>query len=99
MNPMQQHSCERRLEVLAGQARGLTNAQIACELGVSEETVCSLAYRLKNLLGASTAAHTVALAFRYGLLDREPIRPVHRSNRAAHQPAAHTTPEAEEAAA
>lgn len=80
MNPMQQRCADRRLAVLAGHAAGQTNAQIARGLGVSEETVRSLAYRLKNLLGAASAAHAVALGFRYGLLDRAHIHPVERAS-------------------
>lgn len=79
MNPQQQHNNDQRLAVLAGHARGKTNQQLAREMRVSEETVRSLAHRIKTMLGADTAAHAVALAIKYGLVELHAIRPVPRT--------------------
>lgn len=45
---------------------GLTNGEIACSLGVSEEAIKSRMKVLKNRYGARTRAHLVALAIRAG---------------------------------
>ncbi|RZU46689.1 regulatory LuxR family protein [Krasilnikovia cinnamomea] len=59
---------ERELQVLRGMADGKSNAEIARELYVSEDTVKTHARRLFRKLGARDRAHAVAAGFRYGLV-------------------------------
>ncbi|GGM23506.1 LuxR C-terminal-related transcriptional regulator [Dactylosporangium sucinum] len=59
---------ERELQVLRGMADGKSNAEIAREVLVSEDTVKTHARRLFRKLGARDRAHAVAAAFRAGLI-------------------------------
>ena len=59
---------ERELQVLAGMARGQSNADIGRELYLSEDTVKTHARRLFRKLGAADRAHAVALGLRAGLV-------------------------------
>lgn len=58
----------RELQVLDGIARGLTNAEIAGELFLSEETIKSHVRHLLSKLQAKNRAHLVARGFELGLL-------------------------------
>jgi DNA-binding CsgD family transcriptional regulator len=62
----------RQWDVLVGIARGLSNGQIAVELGVSVDTVKTHCRRLFGHLGARDRAHAVALGFHAGLLRADP---------------------------
>lgn len=59
---------KRELEVLAGMARGRSNAEIGRELFLSEDTIKTHARRLYRKLEASDRAQAVAIGFRFGLL-------------------------------
>jgi DNA-binding NarL/FixJ family response regulator len=59
---------ERELQVLAGMARGRSNAEIGRELYLSEDTVKTHARRLFRKVGAADRAQAVALGFRWGLV-------------------------------
>ncbi|MCT9092901.1 helix-turn-helix transcriptional regulator [Streptomyces sp. ASQP_92] len=65
----------RELAVLEGIARGLPNARIAVELGLSTGTVATHIRRLLAKLGARDKAHGVGNAFRLGILGGPVIRP------------------------
>jgi DNA-binding NarL/FixJ family response regulator len=58
----------RQEQVLYGLAEGLTNEQIAAELGVHYDTAKDHVRDLLIRLGASNRAHAVALAYHQGLL-------------------------------
>lgn len=55
-------------QVLYGLAEGLTNKEIAAELGVQYDTVKDHVRDLMARLGATNRAHAVALAYHQGLL-------------------------------
>lgn len=59
---------KREIEVLAGMARGRSNAEIGKELFLSEDTIKTHARRLFRKLGAHDRAQAVAVGFRLGLL-------------------------------
>lgn len=59
---------DREHAVLARLAEGLTNDQIAAELGVAPSTVKTYVARVFDKLGTNDRAHAVARAFRSGLL-------------------------------
>jgi DNA-binding NarL/FixJ family response regulator len=52
----------RWASVLDGMADGLTNREIARQMGVNEETVKTHAHQLFRAMGARDRAHAVALA-------------------------------------
>lgn len=58
----------REIEVLEGMSRGRSNAQIALDLFLAEDTVKTHARRLFRKLGASDRAQAVAIAMRRGLI-------------------------------
>lgn len=58
----------REMDVLLGMTEGLSNAEIAAELVLAEDTVKTHARRLFRKLGAGDRADAVARGFRQGLL-------------------------------
>lgn len=58
----------RELQVLALVADGHSNHDIACRLGLAEETVKTHIGRLRAKLGARCRSHAVTIGFRQGLL-------------------------------
>jgi len=54
---------EREREVLAGLARGLTNKQIACLLGISHRTIEVHRARLMKKLGVRSLSAVLEIAF------------------------------------
>jgi DNA-binding NarL/FixJ family response regulator len=58
---------DRENDVLQGLAQGLSDKQIARELGVSVETVRTHVKGIFNKLGAASRLQALALAIRYGL--------------------------------
>lgn len=59
---------DRELDVLELTAAGLTQDEVAAELGVHRETVQTASARVRVKFGATTTAHAVALAYVRGLL-------------------------------
>ncbi len=59
----------RELEVLRLLAKGLTNRQIASELGVSMETIKTHVERICHRVGASDRTGAVAIALRAGVIE------------------------------
>lgn len=59
---------DRELQILRGLADGLTGAQVARRLHLSDSTVRHYCYRLRGKLGAHNTAHAVYLACQFGLL-------------------------------
>ena len=59
----------RELDVVAGVARGLTNAAIATSLGISVETVKTHVVNAKDKLGARDRTQMAITAMLYGLID------------------------------
>jgi DNA-binding NarL/FixJ family response regulator len=59
---------DREMDVLLGMTEGLSNAEIAAELSLAEDTVKTHARRLFRKLGAGDRADAVARGFRQGLL-------------------------------
>jgi DNA-binding NarL/FixJ family response regulator len=60
----------REIEVLAGVARGLTNAEIGRELFIGEATVKTYLLRVFDKLGVDDRTHAVTVAMERGLLPR-----------------------------
>ncbi|MGH8917941.1 MAG: response regulator transcription factor [Actinomycetes bacterium] len=58
----------RELQVLHGMSQGHSNAQIAAQLWLSEETVKTYSQRLFHTLSVQNRAHAVADGFRRGLV-------------------------------
>jgi two-component system, NarL family, nitrate/nitrite response regulator NarL len=59
---------DREMDVLLGMTEGLSNAEIAAELVLAEDTVKTHARRLFRNLGAGNPPDAVARGFRQGLL-------------------------------
>ena len=59
----------RELEVLAGVARGLTNAEIGRELYIGEATVKTHLLRAFDKLGVTDRTAAVTAAYRAGLIE------------------------------
>jgi hypothetical protein len=69
------------LQAIAGCARGLSNKEIADELGLSEDTVKTHLRRAMMSIGARDRAHAVAIAMQSGWLgDLRPADPDWRPN-------------------
>jgi len=62
----------REMEVLRLVAQGLTNAEIAADLVITERTVKAHVTSIFNKLGVNSRAEAVAVAMRNGLLSLEP---------------------------
>ena len=60
---------ERKLEVVEGVARGLTNQGIGNSLGISVETVKTYVVNAKDKLGAADRTQLAVMALLYGLID------------------------------
>ena len=60
---------ERKLEVVAGVARGFTNEGIGNSLGISVETVKTHLVNAKDKLGAADCTQLAVMALLYGLID------------------------------
>lgn len=58
----------RESQCLRGLAGGLSNAEIGCAIGLSEDTVKTYVRRLFRKLGAKNRFHVVAVAYETGLL-------------------------------
>ena len=65
---------DRERQLLAGLARGLTEQQVAQDIGISERTVQALLGKIKEKLNATSRTHAVALAVANGLVlaERDP---------------------------
>lgn len=61
----------RHVQVLSGLAAGQTPAEVAKDLGIGQSRVWQLAMEARQVLGASTTAHVVALAMSLGLIEVE----------------------------
>lgn len=69
----------RELQIIGGCARGMSNADIAAELELTEHTVKSHLRRAMAAVGARDRAHAVAVAMREGWLgDQRPAGPHRR---------------------
>jgi DNA-binding NarL/FixJ family response regulator len=71
----------RQRQVLAMVARGMSEADIAEQLCISQATVNSHVKKLRRRLGARDRAHAVALAYRLGILPG-PDQPPHQCRQA-----------------
>ena len=67
-NPPAERLSARQFEILQSLARGLTNAEIAVELGISAESVKEYVNYLCQKLGAANRTEAVSLAYRKHLL-------------------------------
>lgn len=59
---------ERELQVLRGMSQGKSNAAIAREAHLSEDTIKTHASRLFKKIGANDRAHAVAIGYQRGIL-------------------------------
>ncbi len=66
--PVNNQLTTREVQVLNGLADGLTNKQIAVQIGLAVPTVGDHKKKLFNKLYAYNSAHAVAEGFRKGLL-------------------------------
>lgn len=62
----------RQLQVLILSARGLSQTQIAAELGVSHNTVVGHKRLLKERLGASSTVDAIAIGIETGVIETDP---------------------------
>lgn len=67
-NPPAERLSARQFEILQSLARGLTNAEIAVELGISADSVKEYVNYLCQKLGAANRTEAVSLAYRKHLL-------------------------------
>ena len=58
----------RQVDIVLGVAEGLTDAQVATRLGLTEGSVRVMLRRARAKLGASNRAHVVYLAYRAGVI-------------------------------
>lgn len=58
----------RERDILELSAAGLTQVEIAAELGMSMKTVGDWSWKLRQALAAKTMPHAVAIAYQRGLL-------------------------------
>lgn len=65
----------REIDVLRGLADGLTCEQIGKRLFIAGCTVKTHTARLRQMLGAATTAHLVAIAYQMGMLRADPPPP------------------------
>jgi DNA-binding NarL/FixJ family response regulator len=59
---------EREVQVLRMVARGMTNSEIAQQLGLSEKTIAHHMTHIFNKTTSDNRASVVAFAFRHGLV-------------------------------
>jgi len=67
-NPPAERLSARQFEILQSLARGLTNAEIAAELGISPDSVKEYVNYLCQKLGAANRTEAVSIAYRKHLL-------------------------------
>jgi DNA-binding response OmpR family regulator len=66
---------EQQSAVLRLVAQGCTDNEAAVALGISSRTVGTHMQAIRNVLGASSRAHAIALAMSYGLLSGSDVQP------------------------
>jgi len=76
----------RELQALRGAANGMSNAEIAAELWLAENTIKSHLQRVFRKLGARDRAHAVALALQQGVLTLRDIQPTNETTVAPQTP-------------
>ena len=64
------HLSTRQMQILHLMALGYASSAIGDELGIARNTVRNHKYLMYKRLGANSAEHAVAIAFRKGYMDR-----------------------------